>query len=535
MDFKTIFTEGKKEWKRRRSISQDNSALKDQLTLLSSRRTQLGQKAWNEKLDLSGFPDINEVLIQNQEQLDKFADLLETCQKKRQEQEELKASENEKFSKEKSKVEDEKKGVDSRLSQEKDLLKTHQKDLSQAESRTGQISKEREQLQKKITDVATTSEDRAGHENRLTQLAAEEAELLEKRRTLNESIKTQTDKVTPLQGESDDLQKKIHDIQNRQKEAIGAIDDTLTSVRKEAETHTSKTKEIEKLQQQQFTLLGEKLAASDAQDAAIGAEMGAIRETEAAISRINQNIAALDSQQNELSSKAYTQMLTIIIGGSLLIIAIIVAAVILLKPKQQNPLEKILQGKVPVEALGEIIAKTQTDEPEDLKKSVEAFSKGMGTLKAASEQKIGEGTPVAGEADLKPVLPEVSGWEMTPPIYSKINISGVESSSLRNTYHRGEDQEISVEITDTHSVSVLLAPSQALFMMNMAVDDEQMYQKTGKIGDIPMIESLEKETLTARLVLVVKERYLINLETRSDNGLDTLKEFAGHLNLSQLE
>jgi hypothetical protein len=124
---------------------------------------------------------------------------------------------------------------------------------------------------------------------------------------------------------------------------------------------------------------------------------------------------------------------------------------------------------------------------------------------------------------------------METPIYSKMNFSGIESSSLRTKYSRDTGDEIQAEITDTHSISILLAPSQALFSMNMTVDDELVYQKTGQLDGIPMIESVEKRTGTARLNLVIAERYLLNLDTQSENGLDLLKDFVGSLNLAGLK
>ncbi len=543
MDFKTIFSEGKKEWRRRRTISQDNSVLKSKQSALSSQMTALGQRAWGERIDISSFPDIKSILETNQARLEELKEKTNDGLKRKEEKETQKNQDNERFNKERQVLEEKKKALDVHLNTEKDQLKILEKNLSQAENRSGQISREREQLQQKIADANTSPDQRIVHEKKLEELASEETELLGSRRNHSESIKLQTDKIEPLQVEVNDLSKQISSSQSLQKETVAVIDKELGEIRKELDTHQTQAKTIEKEQTEQFRLLGEGLAAKNDPSPCLGAELGAIRETEQEIEGIESKITELDSQQNEDSSSAYKKMLGIIIGGSLLLIALIVLAVILLSPKKRSPIEELARGNAPLAALGEIISKTQTntrdktrsEEPGDFKGNMESVQQGLGAIKKASEEKIGEGTPVASEKELAVVLTPIPGWESTPHDYSSMSFSDIETASLRTSYQNGDGETVQVEITDTHSVAVLLAPSQALFMMNMAVDDDQIYQKTGKHGDIPMIESLEKKSGTARLALVIKDRFLVNLETDAADGLDLLKTVLGRLDLKALK
>ncbi len=536
MDLKTIFSQGKKEWRRRRSISQDNSNLKSVQGQLVDQMTVLGRKAWEEKVDINAFPEIKTLLETNQGQLDDLKSKAEDCQKRKEAGEQEKKSKNEEFVKERRGVEEKKKEADSKLNSEKEILKNLQKNLSQAESRSDQIAKERNQLQDKIANANTTVEQRTEHENKLKELAAEEAGLLDSRREQSASIKTQEGKIQPLQAESDALQKQVEEILKRQKETVSAIDQKLGEIRKELDAHQAKTKELEKSQTESHRMLGEKLAAGGSVPAGLDSELVAVRECEQKIETIKIKLADLDSQQSEEGSSAYRRMLTIIVGGTLLVIALIVAAVILLSPKNKprNIVEELSRGNL-TEAIGGMMAQATSESPEEIKKSIEKMQEGVNAIREASEQKIGKGEAVASEKELTAVLSPVPDWEMTPCDYSSMNFSGIDTASLRTTYQDNSGRTVQVEITDTHSVSVLLAPSQALLMSGMVVDDEQIYQKSGKLGDHPMIESLDKQDHTARITLIVKERYLVNLETTAENGIELLKTFAGRMNLDQLD
>jgi chromosome segregation ATPase len=542
MNFKTIFSEGKKEWKRRRSISQDTSVLKNKQNVLAERQTSLGARAWNEKIDLSAYSDLKKNLSDHQIQLDDLQKKALDCQKRQTDVENEKNKQIEAFAKENQEIETQKKEADSRLNGEKNILKNLEKDLNQLESRSTQISKERQQLQSKISDAATPADQRSVHEKKLQDLTAEDTDLLPSRTQKSEAILAQKNRMEPLQTEVNELQKKISDALKQQKEKIGELDKQLAEIRKELAGIQAKTKESEKTQNDVFKSLGEALAAAGDSTACLNTELAAVRESEQEISEIKTNIAALDNQKTAEASSAYNKMLAIIIGGILLVIILIVLAVNLFSPKRQNPLQQLINNQLSSNKSETLKAKikkgqskdTSSTNVEDLNKEIEDFQKGIKTLTDASKEKIGTNTVVAAESDLKKVLVPVFDWTMSNPIYSKLKFSEIETSSLRTTYRNGSEQSIDVEVTDTHSVAVLLAPSQALFALKMEVDDDLIFQKTGKLGDIPMIESIEKRSGDIRLIMVVKERYLINLKSHEKVGLDYLKKFAGKLNLSSL-
>jgi len=329
MNLKTIFSEGKKERRRRRSISRDNRCLKAKQTDLSARLVALGQKAWGEKIDLTAFLEVKSGLEANQAQLDDLKRKSDDCLKRKEERESEKKRHSARFAEESRGIEEKKKTAFSLLNKEKDLMKTLQKSLSQAENRSQQIAKEREQLQKQITDAATPTDQKAGHEKHLQELAGEEAGLLGARRDESEAIKTQNEKIGPLQAESDNLQKQIQDVLSRQKETLGGIEKNLSELRKELEGHQAKAKEVEKAQTEAYRQLGEKLAAGGDSSPSLNAELGAVREAEREIENIKAKIVNLGSQQSPGARGAYKKMIAILIGGLGLFVTLIVAALIL--------------------------------------------------------------------------------------------------------------------------------------------------------------------------------------------------------------
>jgi hypothetical protein len=240
--------------------------------------------------------------------------------------------------------------------------------------------------------------------------------------------------------------------------------------------------------------------------------LAAVRESEREISSIQASIANLDSQKSEAGTRAYKKMMALIWGGVLLLVVLVVAAFMLLKPKPKSPLQQVTGGMIPSKTIEE------------------AFTGGR-----SSGTKAENSGPVATAQDLGKVLNSVDGWEMSPPDYSKVEISGMETSTLRSTYSNVAGMEIEVEITDTHSVAAMLAPAQSIFTMRMELDDEQFYQQTGRLNGIPMVERLDKATGRSRITLIVRERYLVHMRTDAENGLDLLKGFVSRLDISALQ
>ena len=547
MGINAIISEGKKEWRRRRSIRKENSALKDKQSILSERTTLMGEKAWGEGVGIDNFAEIKKNLTTHQTELDALKKKSEDGLKKKADLENRKVKAEERFTAERQGVEEKKKAVDSRLDTEKEQLKTLKKSLAQSESRSRKIADERSTLQKKIIDTDTSEEMRLSHQTRLDELATEEAELLEVRKEQSEAVKIQDGRIEPVQKESDQLNDQIDDILDRRKKEIGEIDKAVKEIQGELDGRRAREKEVEADRKKQFSLLGEKLAAEGTTIPTLETELTAVRETEKEIAQIQAEIAGLDGQQNEASSSAYRKMMTIIVGGVLLLVALIILAVMLLSPKKSSPLDAVAEGKTPTTSYAEAVARSssqsteQSDSTESKESTVaipegmETFADSMKAVGEASREKIGKDTPVASEENLSAALTEIPGSEMSNPTFSKAEFSNIETATLRTTYRNSANQPVEVEITDTHSLSILLMPYQSMMAMERTVDNDKIYQKTGRHMGFPLIETLDKENGEARLVLIVKERYILSLETEGEGGLERLRSCMSALNPGALK
>lgn len=170
----------------------------------------------------------------------------------------------------------------------------------------------------------------------------------------------------------------------------------------------------------------------------------------------------------------------------------------------------------------------------DLNAMTRNLEKGFAGLKAESEKIQGEKIVVATESEMKAVLPSVADWQMENPSYGRGAVNNLETAHLQAAYTGPENRRIHVNITDAGGASALLVPVKMIFAMKITVDNEDTYQKVSVYNDIPVAERYNKGNQEASFAIIVRDRYLIELRTKSENGLELLKDFMGKLDLSQL-
>ena len=307
---------------------------------------------------------------------------------------------------------------------------------------------------------------------------------------------------------------------------IGELDKEISELKKSIDGVNAKLKESDTVQKENFKQLGILLANSGNGEAAIETEMSAVKATEKEMSDIGSSIGNLEGQANDSGSSAYKKMMMIIVGGIIIIIAIIVALVLILKPKD-TPEERLknLFG-------GSSSESSDTTTPEDAMKN---FQQAMGGMKEQSEKLQGKKIVIADENTLKSVLPNVGGWNAQSPRYSAGKFGDLETSHISTTYTGPNGNQVDVKVSDAGTASAMLAPIRMLFSMNITVDDETTHQKVSNYNGTSVIERFEKQSKQASFSFIVKDRYIVELETTGDNGLEVLKEFLPKLNLSNLQ
>ena len=333
MGLKSIFREGMKERRRKKSLRKGKNELQKKEEIYGQQLTALGQKAWESKINIAAFVDLQSRLTAAQKQFDDLRAQTEKLQKQKQAAEEERKRESERFAASQKEVEAKKKVVDGNLQEQKNALNAIQKEAEQAVGRLKAIAGERTQLEIKIAAATTPDTEKIAGQNKLASLAKEEGELKTKVKEKEEAGKIGSAKITPLQEESGRLQKQIDSIKAEQKQVVGDWDKKISALNLEMTGSNTKIKETEKTQGANYKQLGEKLAASGAGIEKINPELAAVKSLQTEMENIVQGIGNLEGQKDAAAVSAYKKMVAIIIAGVVSLAAIIILLFILLSPK----------------------------------------------------------------------------------------------------------------------------------------------------------------------------------------------------------
>jgi len=522
MGLKSIFQEGMKERKRKKSLGKVSDEFKEKEKVHSGQLTALGQKAWEAKTDISAFAEVQAALGAAQQNLDDLRAQAEKLQEQKQDSETAKKQENDRYSASQKEMEEKKRDVDQRLNGQKNAWQTLQKEMGQASSRLAVITAERTRLSAKTADAATTEMEKTDLAKQLADLAKEEDELKTRSKENEESGKPLQLQMAPLQEESGKLQKQIESIRAEQKKMLVEMDKKIATLNNDLSRNSEKTKEAEKKQKLDFKILGEKITGGQQVDPNIAKEVAAVLTARTEMDGVRALIGGLERQKDGLQVSAYKKMMVIVIGSIILVVAIIVLLLILLAPKKKETPFSELFGR----------EGTAVKNVEEIAKQMQ---KGLGGIRAESEKIQGQKIVAASEKALKLVLPVIGGWEIQNPQYNRGTFGELETASLRTGYAAANGSTVQVQVTDAGSASALLAPLKMVFAMNISIDDQDVVQRVSTYNGIPVVERFDKKDKEATLGIIYKDRYLIELKTKADKGLALLKEFEAKLDLSKLQ
>lgn len=520
MGLKTIFQEGLKERRRKRSMRSGKNQLKDKQGLYAGLLTALGRKAWEGQVAIDAFGELKAALGETKTLLDKMQAQAAELGRQKQQAENDKKRELDRLAAGQKELEENKRKLDSGLSEQKSALQSVQKEAEQAKSRLAAIEKEREQLARTAADPAANGAGKSGNPAKIAVLAQEAQGLEAKVREKEAAGKSIGEKVAPLQDEAGRLQKRIDDSRGEQKKAGGEADKKVAALAAELKTLDGRLKEAEKTQSANFNRLGEGLVAAQSKEPGIAREIAAVQGAKAEMEGIQSLLGGLERQRDEGQVSAYRKMMALLIGGALLVAAILVLLLILLAPKETP--RGGLGGPIGAGAKG-------------LEAIAQQMQEGFGTVNPETENTPGRKIVVAGEGDLRSVLPAPGGWQLQNPVYSRGKFGQWETASLQAAYSADDGRSVQVQITDAGSASALLAPLKLVFSLNIRVDDKDVTQRVSTYNGIPVAERFNKHDQEATFGIIYKDRYLIELKTRAGKGLDLLREFALKLDLSKLQ
>ncbi len=521
MSVKSIFREGMKERRRRKSLGQRGREFKEKEQALGTRLTALGQKAWEANADISAFAVLRASLGDAQRAIDDLRGQAEQLLKQQRESEEKRTRESSRLAAAMKEAEEGLQGVQRSLGEHKGTLQAAQREAQRSRERLAAVARERGQLQGKASGAEASEAEKGEIARGLALLEKEEASLRSGLDASEAAARPAAALVASLQEQAEAARKKLEALRQEQKQVLGELDKALAALKDGLARNAGKVREAEALRGKSYRELGEKLAAAPAVDPALAGEMAAVGAARSEMEGIQAMIGGLERQRDQAQVGAYHKMRVILIGGTLLLLALVVALLVLLAPKQRpRPPAGLPQGAA--------------EAARGLQELAGQMQRGLGGVAAASERIQGEKIEVASEKALRAALPAVPGWRLRDARYGRGSHEKLETATQQAEYAGPGGDAVQLRLTDAGTASALLAPLKMVISMGIRVDDAGVMQQTATVGGLAVVERVDKKEGESTLGLVYRDRYLVELKTRSAKGLPLLREFAAAMDLSRL-
>jgi len=179
------------------------------------------------------------------------------------------------------------------------------------------------------------------------------------------------------------------------------------------------------------------------------------------------------------------------------------------------------EKKSPQEQAAEKMAAAMKQMGEQMSDVEEATEK----VKSASEALHGGDVTASDRDTLIALLPEIPGWKLENARYSKTSFSGIEVSNLNADFRGADGRQIDIQLTDAATASAMLAPFKMVLGMKVENEDDTHYEKVTVHNGVPVIERFDKQDQDAEFTLILKDRYILALESEGPGSLDLLKDF----------
>lgn len=157
--------------------------------------------------------------------------------------------------------------------------------------------------------------------------------------------------------------------------------------------------------------------------------------------------------------------------------------------------------------------------------------------KRQTERKEKGDTLAMPYATLQTYLPDISGYQKDGgPEGSQMNVPGMGSWSQVNQRFSNGDKQISVNIFDYNGAVNAFTGATALYSMGISQEDDQKKAQTCDLGvtGVAAYETVYKTEPRAELIVIVMDRFMIQLESDGSNNIELLKSAARNMKLEDL-
>ena len=184
--------------------------------------------------------------------------------------------------------------------------------------------------------------------------------------------------------------------------------------------------------------------------------------------------------------------------------------------------------------------KPKTDMPgiTDMKDMSEKATAAMDESARRQEERRKRGDTLAMPyAVLQGYLPEVDGFtKRGGPKGNQMNMPGMGSWSQTEQAYEGGEKSVDITLMDYNGAFGAFSGATALYSMGFSQEDDQKRSQSTDLGikGVAAYETVYKQDQRAELVVVVGDRFLIQLETDGTNDVDLLKKAARSMKLEEL-
>jgi hypothetical protein len=301
-----FLSEGIREVRRKFARSGLRRTMREQEAQMAAALTDLGQKAWDAKVDLAAFADKRDRLAGLEARAGELSATKGRLEKEKADLEAERRGELEKFAARRKAVEEKKSPVDSALREARSRKTACEQAIRQGESRLAAIAGrlpalDREAAALEAAATADAQQKLAGARAERAKLAAEQGELGPKLAASRAELPAHATEETRLAAESQKHAADIAAIDAEQKATLAHIDEGLRRVQSEAQGTSQQASAVQKDRAGTLHDLGAALYASASRDPALGEPIGRVASVERARAA---TASLLDASMRETGSMA---------------------------------------------------------------------------------------------------------------------------------------------------------------------------------------------------------------------------------------
>ncbi|MGZ5080165.1 MAG: hypothetical protein ACXWHZ_11875 [Usitatibacter sp.] len=291
----------------------------------------LGQRAWQEKIDLAAFAGIRDRLQGLDARAGELSETTSKLEKEKAALEQERRTELEKFAVRRRAVEEKKNPVDAALRAARSKKGACEQVITQGQSRLAAIAGKLSSLDRDIASLGTSAapdkaQRLAAAEAERSRLASEQGNLGAQLAKAREDLPGHGAEESRLAGESQKHAAQITAIEAEQKATVGHIDTSLSRIRSETQGASQQSSAVQKEQAAAFGSLGEALYDSTVRVAAIAEPVDRVAAIDRARSESRSQLDASMAESRTLAAGTMPKFWSVVVGVPLVLAGLALGA-----------------------------------------------------------------------------------------------------------------------------------------------------------------------------------------------------------------